>query len=102
MSWLRPGSAAPTLFEGAWATSCKKAATHSPTCCQADGDPQLRSGIAQSVENLKKVGRDWHHHSRALRHRSMGQGGDDRLPGLRSAPKVVPRRQQIFQTRLSD
>jgi hypothetical protein len=23
----------------------------------------------------KKVGRDWHHHSRALRHRSMGQGG---------------------------
>jgi hypothetical protein len=22
-----------------------------------------------------KVGRDWHHHSRALRHRSMGQGG---------------------------
>jgi hypothetical protein len=28
----------------------------------------------------KKAGRDWHHHSHALRHRSMGQG-DDRLPG---------------------
>jgi hypothetical protein len=33
---------------------------------------ELKSGIRPEK---KKAGRSWHHHSRALRRRSMGQGG---------------------------
>jgi hypothetical protein len=32
--------------------------------------------VYRLIELLEtKAGRDWHHHSRALRRRSMGQGG---------------------------
>ena len=57
---------------------------------------KIRGAAAQ-----KKVGRSWHHHSYALRRRSMGQG-DDRLPGLRKAPRGRSHRREFFRTRLSD
>jgi uncharacterized membrane protein YphA (DoxX/SURF4 family) len=35
----------------------------------------LRSSTSRSNGLQQKAGRDWHHHSRALRRRPMGQGG---------------------------
>jgi hypothetical protein len=35
----------------------------------------FRSSTSRSNGLQQKAGRDWHHHSRALRRRSMGQGG---------------------------
>jgi hypothetical protein len=43
----------------------------------------------------KKVGRSWHHHSRALRRQSMGQG-DDRLPEKCTGPGIVPGAMNFF------
>jgi hypothetical protein len=38
----------------------------------------------------KKAGRDWHHHSRALQRRSMGQGGITGCQNDAQPPGVVP------------
>jgi hypothetical protein len=43
----------------------------------------------------KKAGRGWHHHSRALRRQSMGQG-DDRLPGKRRGLENRSRDHKLF------
>jgi hypothetical protein len=45
-------------------SSCKPRSAGSPTGCDEAARPSSR----------KKAGRGWHHHSRALRRRSMGQG----------------------------
>jgi hypothetical protein len=57
----------------------------------------------------KKAGRGWHHHSRALHRRSMGQGGITGCQYDARAPGVVPRPRLFFSgptlffcTRLSD
>jgi hypothetical protein len=53
----------------------------------------------------QKAGRGWHHHSRALHRRSMGQG-DNRLRGIRTGPRIGSGRSQNilrrFGTRLID
>jgi hypothetical protein len=36
---------------------------------------QKREKRAYGAKSGKKAGRGWHHHTRALRRRSMGQGG---------------------------
>jgi hypothetical protein len=54
-------------------------ATPDPVCCDLDAGNSKggASGGAKS-QNIeiagKKAGRGWHHHSRALRRRLMGQG----------------------------
>jgi hypothetical protein len=49
----------------------------------------------------EKAGRGWHHHSRAPRRRSMGQGGRPAVGITRKPQKSFPVL-KIFCTRLSD
>ena len=48
------------------------------------------------MRQLKKAGRDRHHHSRALRRRSMGQGGITGCRDDSQRPRVVPAAVKIF------
>jgi hypothetical protein len=57
-------------------------------------------GIFRSQKD-KKAGRGWHHHSRAPRRRSMGQGGRP-AAGITPKTRTRSRSRKLFCTRLSD
>ena len=50
-------------------------AGRAPRRFKSQGKVAARQRRRHNFRANKKVGHDWHHHSRALRRRSMGQGG---------------------------